>query len=123
MFKPEDFTMIANVIKNTAKNLIFLYYRKSTCLKCKESNNTLFCRTRCSDKTCKGSMITDYDELSIYQELSFLNELVYSNNNSNDKDIKSFDNAMKNVEIYLKNLNSKITFTKVNISELLSFLN
>ena len=117
--------MIANIIKNTAKNLIFLYYRKkSTCSKCRESNNTLFCRTKCSDKTCNGFMQTDYDEMGIYQELKFLNELVFSNNGKDDdKEIKDFNDAMKSVQSYLKSLNSKITFTKVNISDLLSFLN
>ena len=74
--KPEDFQKIANIIKNTAKNLVFLYYRKkSTCSLCKESNNTLFCRTKCSDKTCNRYLKIDYDEMSIHQELKFLNEL------------------------------------------------
>jgi len=67
--KPEDFQKIANIIKNTAKNLVFLYYRKkSTCSLCKESNNTLFCRTKYSDKTCNGYLKIDHDEMSIHQE-------------------------------------------------------
>ena len=64
--------MIANIIKNTAKNIVFLYYRKkSTCSLCEEPNNTLFCRTKCSDKTCNGYMKIDNDEMSIHQELKF----------------------------------------------------
>jgi len=122
--KPEDFKMIANVIKNTGKNLTFLYYRKkSTCSLCKESNNTLFCRTKCSDKTCNGYMEIDYDEMSIYQELKFLNELVNTNEPSTENEIKSFNEAVKSVEKYIKRMNNKISFTKINISELFSFLN
>ena len=124
--------MIANIIKTTAKNLMFLYYRKkSTCSLCKESNNTLFRRTICSDKTCNGYMQIDYDEMSIYQELKFLNELVDVNNNQikdnnidNDKGnhLINFDSAVKSIKKYLRALNNKIMFTKVNISELFSFL-
>ena len=122
--KPEDFKMIANVIKNTGKNLTFLYYRKkSTCSLCKESSNTLFCRTKCSDKTCNGYMEIDYDEMSIYQELKFLNELVNTNEPSTENEIKSFNEAVKSVEKYIKRMNNKISFTKINISELFSFLN
>ena len=130
--KIEDYQMVANVIKNTAKNLMFLYYRKkSTCRNCKESNNTLFCRTICSDKTCNGQMETDFNELYIYQELKFLNELVDVNNNQikdnnidNDKGnhLINFDSAVKSIKKYLRALNNKIMFTKVNISELFSFL-
>ena len=122
--KPEDFQKIANIIKNTAKNLIFLYYRKkSTCSICKESNNTLFCRTKCSDKTCNGYMEIDYDEMSIYHELKFLNELVNTEESSNEAELKPFNDAVKNVEKYIKNITKRIGFTKINISELFSFLN
>ena len=122
--QPEDFQKIANIIKNTAKNLIFLYYRKkSTCSTCKESNNTLFCRTKCSDKTCNGYMEIDYDEMSIYHELKFLNELVNTNESSIDTELKPFDAAVKKVEKYIKNISNKISFTKINISDLFSFLN
>jgi DNA polymerase alpha subunit A len=122
--KSEDFQKIANIIKNTAKNLIFLYYRKkSTCSICKESNNTLFCRTKCSDKTCKVYMEIDYDEMSIYQELKFLNELVNIDIKESDPRIKELNEAFKNVEKYIKNMTNKISFTKINISELFSFLN
>ena len=122
--KPEDFEMIANIIKNTAKNLIFLYYRKkSTCSLCKESNNTLFCRTKCSDKTCSGYMEIDYDEMSIYQELKFLNELVNINECSCEVDIYEFNRAVKHVQKYIKKIIKKIGFNKINISELFSFLN
>ena len=77
LFTEVDFDHVANVIKNTVKTLMFYYYRKkSTCSNCRESNNTLFCRTKCSDKTCNGYMLTDYDEMSVYQELNFLYELV-----------------------------------------------
>jgi DNA polymerase alpha subunit A len=121
---PEEFNMIGNIIKNTAKNLMFLYYRKkSTCSVCKESNNTLFCRTKCSDKTCNGYMETDYDEMSIYQELKFLNELVNTSNNDTEKEVKDFNNGILNAQNYLKKLNEKIMFTKVNVSELLTFIN
>ena len=122
--KPEDFQKIANIIKNTAKNLIFLYYRKkSTCSLCKESNNTLFCRTKCSDKTCNGYMEIDYDEISIYQELKFLNELVNINENSYDNEIQQFNDAVKNVEKYIKGIFKQISFSKVNITKLFSFIN
>jgi len=120
---PLDFQKIANIIKNTAKNLIFLYYRKkSICSVCKEPNNTLFCRTKCSDKTCNGNMEIDYDEMSVYQELNFLSELVNIDENLNDEIIKQFNDAVKNVEKYIKNLNNKISFTKVNLAELFNFL-
>ena len=121
---PKEYDMIANIIKNIAKNLMFLYYRKkSTCSICKESNNILFCRTKCSDKTCNGYMETDFDEISIYQELNFLNELANTNNTIEDSEIKRFDFAIKKIEKYLKKLNDKIIFTKTNISEIFSFLN
>ena len=120
----EEFKMIANIIKNTAKILIFLYYRKkSFCKNCKESNNTLFCRTKCSDKTCNGYMETDYDEMSIYQELKFLNILINKDKDSNENEIMNFNNAIKSVENYIKKLYENITFTKINISELFGFLN
>ena len=116
--------MIANIIKNTAKNLIFLYYRKkSTCSLCKEPNNTLFCRTKCSDKTCNGYMEIDFDEKNIYQELKFLSELVNIDENLKDKKINQFNDAAKNVEKYINKLNEKISFTKVNITGLFNFLN
>ena len=119
----DDFNMIANIIKNKAKNLMFLYYRKkSTCSICKESNNTLFCRTKCSDKTCNGYMETDFDEMSIYQEFKFLNELANISQTS-DPIIEDFNNAIKRITKYLKNINDKIIFTKVNISDIFSFLN
>ena len=117
--------MIANIIKNRAKNLMFLYYRKkSTCSKCRESNNTLFCRTKCSDKTCKGFMQTDYNEMSIYQELNFLNELANTQNtDEKDKETVKFNNAIKHIEKYMKSLNNKIMYTRVNITDLFGFIN
>ena len=121
----EEFKTIANIIKNTAKNLMFLYYRKkSYCNGCEESNNVLFCRTKCSDKTCNGFMVTDFDEMSIYQELKFLNALIKKErDNDNDSMIINFNNAVKSVENYVRRLNEEIIFTKVNISELFGFLN
>ena len=123
----EEYKKIANIIKNTAKYFIFLYYRKkSTCSICKESNNILFCRTKCSDKTCGGWMKTDYDEMCIYHELRFLNELVdVSNNSTSDKDIYliNFDKAVEKIQNYIKKINSKIAYAKVNISDLFSFIN
>ena len=123
--KDEDYNMIANIIKNRAKNLMFLYYRKkSTCSKCRESNNTLFCRTKCSDKTCKGFMQTDYNEMSIYQELNFLNELANTQNtDEKEKETIEFNNAIKHIEKYMKSLNNKIMYTKVNITDLFGFIN
>jgi DNA polymerase alpha subunit A len=121
--KEDDFNMIANIIKYTAKNLMFLYYRKkSTCSACKESNNCLFCRRQCPDKTCSGHMETDFDEISIFQELKFLNELANTDNN-NELEIKNFNNAMKKIKNYLKNLNDKLIFTRINITDAFSFLN
>lgn len=116
--KSEDYQIIANVIKNTAKNLIFLYYRKkSACSLCRESNN----RTIFSDKTYNGYMEIGHDEIYFYQELQFLNELVNINEISNDSIIKSFNDAVKNVEKYINNINNQISFTKFNIREFLSF--
>ena len=121
---PEEFIMLGNIIKNTAKNLMFLYYRKkSTCSTCKESNNTLFCRRQCSDKTCNGYMETDYDEMSIYQELKFLNELIFSYGEDKDEEVQKFNIGIQHAKYYLNNLNEKIKFTKVNVSELLNFIN
>ena len=118
-----EYDMIANIIKNTAKNLMFFYYRKkSTCSICKESNNILFCRTKCSDKTCNGYMETDFDENSVYQELKFLNELANFNNTTEGNEIKSFDTSTKKIEKYLKKLNDKLMFTKINISEIFNFI-
>ena len=122
----DNFDMIANVIKNTVKNLIFYYYRKkSTCSNCREANNTLFCRTKCSDKTCNGYMLTDYDEMSIYQELKFLNELVKinrKNDNKKPEEIK-FDKAVSKLEKFFDKLNSKIDFINVNLASMFTFLN
>ena len=104
---------------------MFLYYRKkSYCNGCEESNNVLFCRTKCSDKTCNGFMVTDFDEMSIYQELKFLNALIKKErDNDNDSIVINFNNAVKSVENYVRRLNEEIIFTKVNISELFGFLN
>ena len=68
-----------------------------------------------------------YDEMSIYQELKFLNELININERSCyyscDNIIKPFNNAVKNVEKYIKRLNKQINFDKVNIIELFNFIN
>ena len=122
--KEDDFNMIANIIKYTAKTLMFLYYRKkSTCSACKESNNSLFCRRQCPDKTCSGHMETDFEETSIFQELKFLNELANSENEKDkDLEITNFNKAMKKTKKYLKSLNDKLIFTRINITDTFSFL-
>ena len=125
-YSDEDFQRVANVIKNTVKTLIFYYYRKkSTCSNCREPNNTLFCRTKCSDKTCNGYMLTDYDEMSVYQELQFLYELVESDNNNDkkEKEEANFDKAMSKLKKYFDNLKNKIDFINVNLSDMFAFLN
>ena len=121
-----NFDMIANIIKNTVKTLMFYYYRKkSTCSNCREANNTLFCRTKCSDKTCNGYMSTDYDELGIYNELKFLNEIIKINNDKGNKpeEEKKFDTAVSKLTKYFENLNKKIDFINVNVSSMFTFLN
>ena len=127
LFTENDFDAVANVIKNTVKTLIFFYYRKkSTCSNCRESNNTLFCRTKCSDKTCNGYMLTDYDEMSIYQELKFLYELVkYNQGNENIKfkEEAEFDKAVSKLKNYFEKLKTKIDFINVNMSNIFTFLN
>ena len=123
MKKEEDYMMIANVIKYAAKNLMFLYYRKkSSCSKCRESN-ALFCRTKCSDKTCNGNMETDFDEINIFEELKFLNELANTSGSTNDSEIMDFNKIVKKIANYMKNLNDKLIFTKINISDIFNFLN
>ena len=67
-------------------------------------------------------METDFDEMSIYQEFKFLNELANISQTS-DPIIEDFNNAIKRITKYLKNINDKIMFTKVNISDIFSFLN
>ena len=127
LFTENDFDAVANVIKNTVKTLIFFYYRKkSTCSNCRESNNTLFCRTKCSDKTCNGYMLTDYDEMSIYQELKFLYELVkYNQGNENTKyqEEAEFNKAVSKLKNYFEKLKTKIDFINVNMSNIFTFLN
>ena len=109
--KPEDYQMISKIIKNTVKYLVFLYYRKqSTCLLCKESNNTLFCREKCPDKTCNGYMEIDFDEMSIYKELKFLNELINVNETSYDNEIRKFNDAVKNLGKYIKRIYKQNNF-------------
>ena len=61
--------------------------------------------------------------MSIYHELKFLNELVNTSNNDTEKEVKDFNNGILNAQNYLKKLNEKIMFTKVNVSELLTFIN
>ena len=68
-------------------------------------------------------MEIDYDEMSIYHELKFLNELVNTEESSDDLELKPFNEAVKKVENYIKNITKRIAFTKINISELFSFLN
>ena len=123
LFTEVDFDNVANVIKNTVKTLIFYYYRKkSTCSNCRESNNTLFCRTKCSDKTCNGYMLTDYDEMGIYQELKFLYELVGSTE-GNSPEENNFDKAVSKLKKYFDKLKNKIDFINVNVSNMFTFLN
>ena len=126
LFTEVDFDHVANVIKNTVKTLIFYYYRKkSTCSNCRESNNTLFCRTKCSDKTCNGYMLTDYDEMSVYQELKFLYELVEVDDKTKEKPNEeiNFDKAVGKLKKYFDKLKSKIDFINVNVSNMFTFLN
>ena len=126
LFTGDDFNLVANVIKNTVKTLIFYYYRKkSTCSNCRESNNTLFCRTKCSDKTCNGYMLTDYDEMSVYQELKFLYELVEveSDNKEKPKEEVEFDKAVEKLKKYFEKVKSKIDFINVDVSDMFTFLN
>ena len=127
LFTEDDFNSVANVIKNTVKTLIFYYYRKkSTCSTCRESNNTLFCRTKCSDKTCNGYMLTDYDEMSIHQELKFLYELVEYTEGNDDKKYKEeveFNKAVSKLKSYFDKLKSKIDYINVNLSSMFTFLN
>ena len=126
LFTGDDFNLVANVIKNTVKTLIFYYYRKkSTCSNCRESNNTLFCRTKCSDKTCNGYMLTDYDEMSVYQELKFLYELVEveSDNKEKPKEEIEFDKAVERLKKYFEKVKSKIDFINVDVSDMFTFLN
>ena len=125
LLKGNDFNLVANVIKNTVKTLIFYYYRKkSTCSNCRESNNTLFCRTKCSDKTCNGYMLTDYDEMSVYQELKFLYELIEINKEKEKPTEEAeFDKAVGRLTKYFEKLKSKIDFINVNISDMFTFLN
>jgi len=65
----------------------------------------------------------NYDEMSIYQELKFLNELVNINEYSYEDDIKEFNYAVEHVQKYIKKIIKKIGFNKINISDLFSFLN
>ena len=126
LFVEKDFDTVANVIKNTVKTLIFYYYRKkSTCSNCRESNNTLFCRTKCSDQTCNGYMLTDYDEMSIYQELKFLYELVDIDETKKEKQTieANFDKSVGKLQKYFEKLKSKIDFINVNVSNMFTFLN
>ena len=126
LFTGDDFNLVANVIKNTVKTLIFYYYRKkSTCSNCRESNNTLFCRTKCSDKTCNGYMLTDYDEMSVYQELKFLYELVETDGKTEGKEPEeiNFDKAVGKLKNYFDKLKTKIDFINVNLSNMFTFLN
>ena len=126
LFIEEDFDKVANIIKNTVKTLIFFYYRKkSTCTNCRESNNTLFCRTKCSDKTCHGYMSTDYDEMSVYQELKFLYELVENDGKTEGKPSEEvqFDKAVQKLKKFFDKLKSKIDFINVNVSNMFTFLN
>ena len=125
LFTGSDFDMVANVIKNTVKTLIFYYYRKkSTCSNCRESNNTLFCRTKCSDKTCNGYMLTDYDEMSVYQELKFLYELVeVEDSKEKPKEEEEFDRAVGKLQKYFEKVKSKIDFINVDVSDMFTFLN
>ena len=68
-------------------------------------------------------MEINYDEMSIYQELKFLNELVNINEYSYEDDIKEFNYAVEHVQKYIKKIIKKIGFNKINISDLFSFLN
>jgi DNA polymerase elongation subunit (family B) len=126
IFEAKDFDTVANIIKNTVKTLLFYYYRKkSTCSNCRESNNTLFCRTKCSDKTCNGYMLTDYDEMSVYQELKFLYELVEIDEKTLKKpsEEKDFDNAVGKLKKFFDKLKGKIDFINVDLSSMFTFLN
>ena len=67
-------------------------------------------------------MEINYDEMSIYQELKFLNELVNIDESINYNEIKQFNDAVEKVEKYIKNIYNKISFTKVNIAELFNFI-
>ena len=71
-------------------------------------------------------MLTDYDEMSIYQELKFLYELVkYNEKNGNTKyqEEAEFNKAVSKLKNYFEKLKTKIDFINVNMSNIFTFLN
>ena len=70
-------------------------------------------------------MLTDYDEMSVYQELKFLNELVEIDDKKEGKSPEeiNFDKAMGKLKKYFDKLKTKIDFTNANVSNMFIFLN
>ena len=70
-------------------------------------------------------MLTDYDEMSIYQELKFLYELVDIDETKKEKQTieANFDKSVGKLQKYFEKLKSKIDFINVNVSNMFTFLN
>ena len=70
-------------------------------------------------------MLTDYDEISVYQELKFLYELVEveSDNKEKPKEEIEFDKAVERLKKYFEKVKSKIDFINVDVSDMFTFLN
>ena len=70
-------------------------------------------------------MLTDYDEMSVYQELKFLYELVETDdkNENRPNEEKDFDKAVGKLEKYFEKVKSKIDFINVDVSDMFTFLN
>ena len=122
----KNYVKLRNIFLNNIKKNIFNYYkRKTMCIKCKENINTLFCRNRCTDESCRGLMQIEVNEEEVSNEIKFYKILICGENNDNNDNgiIKEFDEGMKRIKKVVEDVEDKILYNKVDLGKLFNFLN
>ena len=115
-----NYVKLRNIFLNFIKKNIFEYYkRKSMCSKCKENINSLFCRIRCIDESCRGIMNRNVNEEDVRNEIKFFKILLCGENNNNDNDnnenVIEFDEEMKKIKNVVENVEDKILYNKIDL--------
>jgi hypothetical protein len=122
-----NYIKLRNVFLNNIKKNIFSYYkRKSMCSKCKENINSLFCRNRCTDESCRGYLQRDVIEEDVSNEIKFFKIICCGDNNNennNNRIIKEFEEGLKRIKKVVEEVEDNILYNKVDLGKLFSFLN
>ena len=123
----KNYVKLRNIFLNNIKKNIFSYYkRKSMCSKCKENINSLFCRNRCTDESCRGYLQRDVIEEDVSNEIKFFKIICCGDNNNennNNRIIKEFEEGLKRIKKVVEEVEDNILYNKVDLGKLFSFLN